>query len=216
MNTLNQKKQQNYSGSQSIPSSTGIKKEKLNVSEPKETTEDFLCQKSINLQPLKQPKKSAQKKKEEYATAVSQPEGKKKTLKDRLSSSDVNTLTMKLCMILDRESTSLVDEGIKGNIKEIVVTHRDRLCRFGFDLIEHIISTSNGKIVVLNQQQTSPQEELVDDLISIITVFSSRLYGLRSHTIKKQIKDQALKNSKDKIVSNGGRKETTKTDDGTI
>ena len=106
MNTSNQKKQQNYLGLQSIPSSTGIKKEKLNVSELKVTTEDFQCQKSINLQPLKQPKKSAQKKKEKYATAVSHPEGKKKTLKDRLSSSDVNTLTMKLCMILDQESTS--------------------------------------------------------------------------------------------------------------
>jgi len=50
---------------------------------------------------------------------------------------------------------TLVDEAIKGNIREVVVTHKDRLCRFGFDLIEGIISThSNGKIVVLNQQQT--------------------------------------------------------------
>jgi excisionase family DNA binding protein len=112
---------------------------------------------------------------------------------------------------------TLVDEGIKGNIEEIVVTHKDRLCRFGFELIENIIQThSDGKIVVLNKQQTSPQEELVTDLISIITVFSSRLYGLRSHSLKKKIKEQALKNSKDEIIPNSGREGSTTTDDGTI
>jgi excisionase family DNA binding protein len=112
---------------------------------------------------------------------------------------------------------TLVDEGIKGNIQEIVVTHKDRLCRFGFDLIENIISEySNGKIMVLNQQQTSPQEELVTDLISIITVFSSRLYGLRSHDLKKKIKEQALKNTKNEIIPNKGRTGRNKTDDGTV
>ena len=84
---------------------------------------------------------------------------------------------------------SILDSAIKGDIEEIVVTHRDRLCRFGFELIERVIVTgSQGKIVVLNQRKTSPQQELVDDLVSIITVFSSRLYGLRSHQIAKQIK----------------------------
>jgi predicted site-specific integrase-resolvase len=84
---------------------------------------------------------------------------------------------------------SILDSAIKGDIEEIVVTHRDRLCRFGFELIERVITSgSQGKIVVLNQRKTSPQQELVDDLVSIITVFSSRLYGLRSHQIAKQIK----------------------------
>jgi predicted site-specific integrase-resolvase len=87
---------------------------------------------------------------------------------------------------------SILDFAIKGNIKEIVVTHKDRLCRFGFDLVERIIKDySNGKIVVLNQEKTSPEKELVDDLISIVTVFSSRLYGLRSNSIKKKIKQEA-------------------------
>jgi predicted site-specific integrase-resolvase len=96
---------------------------------------------------------------------------------------------------------SILDFAIKGDIQEVVVTHKDRLCRFGFELIERIITEySNGKIVVLNQEKTSPEKELVDDLISVVTVFSSRLYGLRSHSIKKQIKE-ATKNVESKTVS---------------
>jgi predicted site-specific integrase-resolvase len=83
---------------------------------------------------------------------------------------------------------TILDNAIKGNIEQVVVTHKDRLCRFGFELYEGIIREySNGEILVLNQKQTSPEKELVDDLISIITVFSSRLYGLRSNKIKNKI-----------------------------
>ena len=86
--------------------------------------------------------------------------------------------------------STLLDKAIKGDISEIVVTHRDRLCRFGFEVIERILSQNgNGKIVVLNQEKTSPNRELVNDLISIVTVFSSRIHGLRSHSIKKKIKN---------------------------
>ena len=85
--------------------------------------------------------------------------------------------------------STILDTAIKGNIGNIVVTHKDRLCRFGFELIEKLVNEySSGKIVVLNRTETSPQEELVNDLISIITVFSARVYGLRSHTVKKAIK----------------------------
>jgi excisionase family DNA binding protein len=98
---------------------------------------------------------------------------------------------------------SILDSAVQGDISEIVVTHKDRLCRFGFELIERIITTQcKGKIVVLDKEETSPEKELVDDLISIITVFSSRLYGLRSHTVQKKIRDQASKNHQTKDVSN--------------
>jgi len=87
---------------------------------------------------------------------------------------------------------SILDSAIQKNIGEVVVTHRDRLCRFGFELTRRIIEEhSQGKIVVLNQEETSPEKELINDLISIITVFSSRLYGLRSHSLKKKIKEAA-------------------------
>ena len=85
---------------------------------------------------------------------------------------------------------AVLELAIKGDIQEVVVTHKDRLCRFGFELIEWIVQTfSHGRIVVLDQQKKSQQEELVDDLISIITVFSARIYGSRSHSIKKALKD---------------------------
>ena len=110
---------------------------------------------------------------------------------------------------------SILDSAIKGDIIEVVVTHKDRLCRFGFDLIERIIiEQSNGQIVVLNKEETSPEKELVDDLISIITVFSSRLYGLRSNSIKNKIKDinykgKTIEDTKVSNISNTGRKEIT-------
>jgi excisionase family DNA binding protein len=93
---------------------------------------------------------------------------------------------------------SILDAAIKGDIGEIVVTHQDRLCRFGFELVKRIIEEqSNGKILVLDQIKTSPEQELVNDLVSIITVFSSRLYGLRSHKLKKQIKESTKKTIED-------------------
>jgi len=100
---------------------------------------------------------------------------------------------------------TIITEAIKGNIKELVVTHKDRLCRFGFELIESIIKEySNGKIMVLDKGETSPEKELINDIISIITVFSSRLYGLRSHSDKKQIKEQTgnkIKNDENQTIS---------------
>jgi predicted site-specific integrase-resolvase len=91
---------------------------------------------------------------------------------------------------------TILDEAIGGNIEEIVVTYKDRLCRINFDLIERIVQKySNGKIVVLNQKESSPKEELVSDLISIVTVFSGRLHGLRSHSLRRKIRDEACKDS---------------------
>jgi len=108
---------------------------------------------------------------------------------------------------------SILDSAIQGNIKEVVVTYKDRLCRFGFELIERIIKEhSDGTIVVLNQEETSPEKELVTDLLSIITVFSSRLYGLRSHSLKRKIKTEALKNSQTTPISKSEGTSTTSND----
>lgn len=90
---------------------------------------------------------------------------------------------------------SLLDSSIEGDIQEIVVTHRDRLCRFDFELFERIVTKySHGKIVVLDKTETSPEEELTKDLLSIITVFSTRLHGLRSHSITRELKNAHLSN----------------------
>jgi len=94
---------------------------------------------------------------------------------------------------------TILDEGIRGNIEEIVVTHKDRFCRFNFEVFEGIIRRfSHGRIVVLNQKKTSPEEELVDDLLSVVTVFSARLHGLRSHAIKRELQNFSYENISDK------------------
>ena len=70
-------------------------------------------------------------------------------------------------------------------VNNIYITHRDRLARFGFDLIESICKIHNTKIIEVDGEEIlSANEELTRDLISIITSFSVRLYGLRSHKMK--------------------------------
>ena len=80
---------------------------------------------------------------------------------------------------------------INDEVKKIIVSHKDRLVRFGFELIENICKLKNVEIEIINVKTTSPQEELVEDLMTIIHVFSARLYGLRSYTkrIKEAVKD---------------------------
>ena len=89
---------------------------------------------------------------------------------------------------------------LTGTVGEIVVAYRDRLCRFGFELIERVLQSNNGKIVVLDREETTVEKEFVSDIISIITVFSSRLYGSRSHSLKKKIKEK-LENDKIETLS---------------
>ncbi len=77
--------------------------------------------------------------------------------------------------------TSLLDSILSGDVGEVVVAHRDRLCRFGFELFEQIATKHNCRIVVLNDTELSPEQELVQDIVSILHVFSRRLYGLRKY-----------------------------------
>ena len=82
----------------------------------------------------------------------------------------------------------IMDIAYKGELQELVVTYKDRLCRFGFELIEYILKTqSNATIMVLCDNSTSKESELATDLLSIITVFSARMHGLRKY--KNQIKE---------------------------
>lgn len=79
----------------------------------------------------------------------------------------------------------------QNKIKTIFITYKDRFIRFGFDWFNRFCNEHNTKIIVLNNPDTSPDKELVDDVISIIHVFSCRLYGLRKY--KNKIKnDKAL------------------------
>ena len=85
----------------------------------------------------------------------------------------------------------LLNQIPKGEIEKIYITYKDRFVRFGFDWFERFCNHYNCEIVVINNPDTSPQKELVNDLISIIHVFSCRIYGLRKY--KKDISlDESL------------------------
>ena len=85
---------------------------------------------------------------------------------------------------------SLLGRALRGEKFEIVVAHKDRLARFGFDLIEWLFDELGSKVVVLDRSLSEPKRELTEDLLTIIHVFSCRLYGLRNYKNKKN-KDTA-------------------------
>ena len=81
----------------------------------------------------------------------------------------------------------LLDEVMGNKIKTIVISNKDRFIRFGYDWFEKFCEKFNTKIIIVNNETLSPNEELVQDIISILHVFSCRLYGLRKY--KNQIKE---------------------------
>ena len=76
---------------------------------------------------------------------------------------------------------NLLDNVMANKVDTIYITYKDRFIRFGYDWFEKLCLKHNTKIVVLNNVKTSPTQELVDDVVSIIHVFSCRLYGLRKY-----------------------------------
>lgn len=68
-----------------------------------------------------------------------------------------------------------------GHVKRLVIGYQDRLVRFGYDWFEAFCERHGTDILVMNGESFSPEEELVRDLMAIVTVFSARLHGLRSH-----------------------------------
>ena len=77
----------------------------------------------------------------------------------------------------------IIHLAIEGKIKELVVAYRDRLTRFGYELIEELITKySNGKITVLSEHdRLEPEEELVKDMMSIMNVYVAKMNGLRKN-----------------------------------
>ena len=86
----------------------------------------------------------------------------------------------------------LLDRVQNNEIEKIIIAHKDRFVRFGFDWFYNYCLKFNCEIEVVNNEKLSPQEEMVQDLISIIHIFSCRIYGLRKY--KKEIVDD--KNAK--------------------
>ncbi len=89
----------------------------------------------------------------------------------------------------------LLEAIIEGQVGRLVITHKDRLLRFGAELVFAICEAKNVEVVILNQgEDTTFEEDLAKDVLEIITVFSARLYGSRSR------KNQELLDSVKKAV----------------
>jgi predicted site-specific integrase-resolvase len=85
---------------------------------------------------------------------------------------------------------TLLDACLSKTIGEIIVAHKDRLCRFGFDLIKLIVTKSGGTITVINDSENkSSEQELSEDLLSIIHIYSCKQMGKRSYKSKQNIKN---------------------------
>ena len=76
----------------------------------------------------------------------------------------------------------IINLGLKNELGTLALAYKDRLCRIAYDLIaDLLIENSETKIIIENKSDQSFEQELADDMIQIVTVFSSRLYGMRSY-----------------------------------
>ena len=105
----------------------------------------------------------------------------------------------------------LLEEVMNNQIDTIFITYKDRFIRFGYDWFEHLCEMHGTKIVVLNNVDTSPTQEMVDDMISIIHIFSCRLYGLLKY--KSILKNDKSLNGGDVYDTNAKSQIISKSED---
>lgn len=85
----------------------------------------------------------------------------------------------------------VIDAILKGEVEKLVVAHKDRLARFGYEFIRYLCEREKCELIVMDNASLSPEEEMVQDLMTIVHTFSSRLYGLRNYrkTLQKALED---------------------------
>ena len=83
----------------------------------------------------------------------------------------------------------LIKQISQNKVEKVVVLYKDRLLRFGFELIEYIAGLYNCDIEIIDNTEKSEQQELVEDLVQIITVFSCKLQGKRANKVRKLINE---------------------------
>jgi predicted site-specific integrase-resolvase len=101
-----------------------------------------------------------------------------------------------------RNFQRLLERAFEGDIEEIAITHKDRLCRIGYDLVEFMLSKLGVKIKVMVPSESSETEgdstkELADDLLSIVTVFVARYHGQRAAENKRRRKRERTTQEED-------------------
>ena len=79
---------------------------------------------------------------------------------------------------------SILERSMRGEQLKVVVAHKDRLARFGADIIEFVLKQNGGELLVLDKVVHSPEQELTQDLLTILHVFSCRMHGLRKYRDK--------------------------------
>ena len=77
----------------------------------------------------------------------------------------------------------------QNKVDKVVVFYKDRLLRFGFELVEYIASLYDCDIEIIDHTEKTEQQELVEDLVQIITVFSCKLQGQRANKVRKLVKE---------------------------
>lgn len=86
----------------------------------------------------------------------------------------------------------LIELLLSGDVSRLVIANKDRLLRFGSELIFTICEHHEVEVVILNKKEDATfEEDLASDVLEIITVFSARLYGSRSHKNKKLLENLA-------------------------
>lgn len=83
----------------------------------------------------------------------------------------------------------LIDIITNSEVEKIVILYKDRLLRFGFEIIENLCNKYGTTIEIIDNTEKTEEQELVEDLIQIVTVFSCRLQGKRANKAKKMIKE---------------------------
>ena len=83
----------------------------------------------------------------------------------------------------------LIDMITNSEIEKVVILYKDRLIRFGYELIENLCEKYGTTIEIIDNTERTEEQELVEDLIQIVTVFSCRLQGKRANKAKKMIKE---------------------------
>ena len=76
---------------------------------------------------------------------------------------------------------TLLERILRGDKLRVVVAHRDRRARFGSEVIQFLVEQNGGEVVVLDETVYSPEQELTEDLLTILHVFSRRMYGLQKY-----------------------------------
>ena len=83
----------------------------------------------------------------------------------------------------------LIDMITNSEVEKIVILYKDRLLRFGFEIIENLCNKYGTTIEIIDNTEKIEEQELVEDLIQIVTIFSCRLQGKRANKAKKMIKE---------------------------